>query len=151
VSYNAGSVAGLDYDTTYYLYADDPELEGGAVTYLAATAPATVVSDPDFYYVGSIHTPREVETASITDATQANPVVITAANSLIAGDEVDIAGITGMTELNGNRYTVANPTAANFELAGVDGTGYGAYVSGGTATLFTDTATGGGGGAWQVE
>jgi hypothetical protein len=151
VSYNSGSIAGLNYDTTYYLYTDDPELEGGAVTYLAATSPATVVSDPDFYYVGSITTPREAAAAGITNATQTDPVVVTASNSLLAGDEVDIDGITGMTELNGNRYTVANPTAANFELAGVDGTGFGAYVSGGTATLFTESATGGGGGAWQPE
>ena len=120
------------------------------MTYLATTAPATVVSDPDFYYVGSIHTPREAETASITGATQANPVVVTATNSYLAGDQVDISGVGGMVELNGNRYTVANPTASNFELSGVDGTGFTAYTSGGTATLFTETATGGGGGSWQL-
>lgn len=151
VAYNAGSVAGLDYEETYYLYAEDAELEGGAVTYLATTDYAVVVSDPDYYYVGSISTPREVDVASITAATNANPVVITATNAYLAGDEVDITGVGGMTELNGNRYTVANPTASDFELSGVDGTGFGTYTSGGTATLYVTDATGGGGGSWAVE
>lgn len=151
VAYNAGSVAGLDYDTPYYLYAVDAELDGGAVTYLATSDFTVIVSDPDYYYVGVIDTPREVSVATITAATAANPVVITAANDLIAGEEVDIADVDGMIELNGNRYTVVNPTASAFTLAGVDGTGFTAYISGGTATLFTTNATGGGGGSWAIE
>lgn len=73
---------------------------------------------------------------NITDATQANPVVITysGADTYANGDEVEINGVVGMTELNGLRFTVANVNAGanTFELSGVDGTGYGAYVSGGT-------------------
>jgi len=65
---------------------------------------------------------------TITAATQANPVVITAASHGFSdGDMVqitDMAGIgteTGMTELNGNRYTVQNKATNTFELKGANG------------------------------
>lgn len=74
------------------------------------------------------------DTATITGATQANPVVITAtAHGYSNGDEVHISGIVGMTELNGLRFTIANSTANTFELSGIDGTAYTAYTSGGSA------------------
>ena len=80
---------------------------------------------------------------SITGATQANPVVITsAAHGLEDGDEVYITGAVGMTELNNKFFTVANKTLNDFELSGVDGTGYTAYTSGGTvARVYTLTTS----------
>lgn len=71
--------------------------------------------------------------ATITGATQANPVVITAANTFSNGEMVIIIGVVGMTELNGNTYTIANVTGTDFELQGIDGTSFTAYVSGGSA------------------
>jgi hypothetical protein len=71
---------------------------------------------------------------SITGATQADPVVITATAHLFAdGDEIEIQGVGGMTELNGRRFIVANQAVNSFELEGEDGTGHTAYTSGGTA------------------
>lgn len=77
--------------------------------------------------------------ASISGATQANPVVITtsSAHGLSNGDTVYIAGVVGMTEINDGMFTVANVTSTTFELqdltpANVDGSGYTAYSSGGT-------------------
>lgn len=71
---------------------------------------------------------------TITGATAANPVVITAASHGLAnGDEVEISGIVGMTEMNGQRVIVANQATNTFECRGVDGTGYTAYASGGSA------------------
>jgi hypothetical protein len=73
-------------------------------------------------------------TATITGATQADPVVITAtAHGFSDGDEVDIDGVVGMTELNGRRFIIANTTANTLELVDEDGTGHTAYSSGGTA------------------
>jgi len=69
---------------------------------------------------------------SITGATAANPVVITATNTLQDGQQVTINSVGGMTELNGNTYTVKNPTSSNFELD-VDGSSFTTYTSGGTA------------------
>lgn len=73
-------------------------------------------------------------TATITGATQDNPVVITAAaHGFSNGDRVYIDGVGGMTEVNGATYTVANKTDDTFELSGVNGSGYTAYTSGGVA------------------
>jgi len=70
--------------------------------------------------------------ATITAATAANPVVVTAAgHGLSNGDSVMIDYVAGMTELNGNTYTVAGATTDTFQLSGVDGSSYTAYTSGG--------------------
>jgi hypothetical protein len=72
---------------------------------------------------------------NITAATQANPVVITSnGHGLSNGDTIYISGVGGMTELNNNHFTVANKTTNTFELAGVDGSAYTAYTSGGKWT-----------------
>ena len=70
--------------------------------------------------------------ATITAATAANPVVVTAAgHGLSNGDSVMIDYVAGMTELNGNTYTVAGATTDTFQLSGVDGSSYTAYTPGG--------------------
>jgi hypothetical protein len=94
----------------------------------------------DAYYVDScitLDTP-----VTITGATKADPVVITAtAHGFSNADLIrhsDFVG--GMTELNGNTYKVANKTANTYELTSpddgtdIDGTAFTvAYVSGGIA------------------
>jgi Flp pilus assembly protein TadG len=71
---------------------------------------------------------------TITGASRTNPVVITAPNHGFAnGDVVYLTAIAGMTALNNRPFTVANRTTNSFALSGVDGTGYAAYSSGGTA------------------
>ena len=57
VDYNSGSITGLSYSTTYYVYADDPDYEGGAVTYLATTNANIVTGGNGRYYVGRVETP----------------------------------------------------------------------------------------------
>ena len=72
---------------------------------------------------------------AITGATQANPVVVTAAShGLVNGDILDISGVTGMTEINGNGFVAANITSNTFELQNSDaeninGTAYGAFTT----------------------
>lgn len=81
--------------------------------------------------------------ASISGATQAEPVVITAtAHGFSEGATVSIASVGGMTQLNGNKYQVRNVTDDTFELwsrydTPIDGAAYTAYTSGGTATIAT--------------
>jgi len=86
---------------------------------------------------------------TITGATAANPVVITAASHGFSnGDLVDIKGVVGMTEINGNRYKVADQATNTFELTnqttGVDvnGSAYTAYDSGGEVRKGVTTITG---------
>lgn len=81
----------------------------------------------------------ERDTDSVEDATQAEPVVITAtAHTFQNGDLVRFTDVGGMTELNGNTYMVKNKAADTFELwdengtVKLDGSGFGAYTSGGT-------------------
>lgn len=86
-------------------------------------------------------------TFSITGATQANPVVITkVAHGLSDNDELNMTDVVGMTELNGRNFKVANATADTFTLKDtfgqdIDSTAYGAYVSGGTASVVYELAT----------
>ena len=69
---------------------------------------------------------------AITDATVANPVVLTvAAHGFSNGDLVDVSGAVGMSELNDNRFTVTAATSDQFALSGTDGTDFGSYVAGG--------------------
>ena len=86
---------------------------------------------------------------AIEGATQADPVVITATGHPFVNDEkILITGVVGMTELNGNVYTVKGALANSFQLydepgtGTIDGTGYGAYVSGGTIQKVTKTFSG---------
>lgn len=80
---------------------------------------------------------------TITAATQADPVVITAASHGFSnGDKVLIDGIKGMTQLNTNTYTVANAAANTFELSGIDGTAFDAYVSDGEVRKLVTTISG---------
>ena len=57
VSYGAGSITGLDYDTRYFVYADDPEFSGGSVTYSASESKADIVGNLGRYFVSEITTP----------------------------------------------------------------------------------------------
>lgn len=77
---------------------------------------------------------------TITGITAADPPVVTStAHGLSAGTVVVIDSVSGMVEVNGRAFVIANPATDTFELKGVDGSGYTAYSSGGTATSQTMT------------
>lgn len=57
VAYNSGSITGLSNSTVYYIYVDDPDYEGGAVTYLATTNANLVTAGNGRYYIGKVTTP----------------------------------------------------------------------------------------------
>ncbi len=69
--------------------------------------------------------------ANITGITQANPCVITAAQTFLVASPVFVTGVSGMTQLNGNAYTNGPANAASVTLAGVDSTSFSAWTSGG--------------------
>mgnify|MGYP001172405097 FL=1 len=79
---------------------------------------------------------------TITGATAADPVVVTSAgHGFSNGDKISIRGVVGMVELNvETAFTLANVATNTFELAGVDGSGYTAYTSGGVATKAAATS-----------
>ena len=76
---------------------------------------------------------------TITGITQAATAVVTVSSigTLQNGDQIVIAGVDGMTEVNfdgSNIYTVAGIAGSTFQLQGINSTGFGAYISGGTVT-----------------
>lgn len=84
----------------------------------------------------------DFDKVTITNATQASPVVISAVNDYSDGDHIeigdDVEDVVGMTELNNVEFIIANATSTQFALTDldgddIDGTAYAAYVSGGEA------------------
>ncbi len=79
-------------------------------------------------------------TGTITGVTQANPAVVTSpGHNLSNGAVITINNVVGMTQLNGNSYTIEVVDANNFQLVGINSTGFGAYVSGGTWLAISQT------------
>lgn len=74
---------------------------------------------------------------AITGITQANPTVVTVANTWAVNDWVFISGVVGMTQINNRFYRISARTAANITLQRLNGTAldsttYTAWSSGGT-------------------
>lgn len=80
------------------------------------------------------------EVLSITNATQANPCVLTVMNSLTTGTNVKITGVQGMTQLNGNYYTITAQTSTTLTI-NVDSTNFTAYRGKGFVTPAISAAT----------
>lgn len=152
IAYGSGAILGLPLNTRHYIYADDPEYEGGAVTYVASTSKPNVTASPGRYLVGSIVTPVAANTANIDDATSANPIefTTTAVHGWSTSDEVDFAALPGdFAALNSGTQPITVTAPDKFTVA-VDGSAFAAYTSGGTATRvvadeFPDYGGGGGG------
>jgi hypothetical protein len=80
-------------------------------------------------------------TKNISAITQANPgeVTTTTNHGFSTADVIYLTGVVGMTAVNGLVFTIT-VTAANKFTLGVNTTGYGAYVSGGTAAKYPQAA-----------
>lgn len=57
ISVNSGSITALSYSTLYYIYYDDANLAGGAVTYNATVSKTIGIQGGGRFFVGSIVTP----------------------------------------------------------------------------------------------
>lgn len=55
----SGAISGLLYNTLYFVYYDDPQVEGGAVGYQITTIKETALEGISRFYVGSIVTPAQ--------------------------------------------------------------------------------------------
>lgn len=153
VVYNSGSITGLTPNTNYYVYADDPNYTGGAVTYYASTNGQNVTANNGRYFVGAIRTTIAQITVNVIAATAANPISIqvSTAHGWNTGNTVDFASMPGDfgAALNSPTFTITVTGADTFTIP-VDGTAFAAYTSGGTVTRLGTTGIGGngGGGGW---
>lgn len=150
VSYGSGTITGLDPETNYYVYADDPNYLGGAVTYLATTNGQLITANDGRYFVGAVRTTVALVTANITAATLTNPVQFTtsAAHGWNTGNTVDFDALPGDfgTALNSGTFTITR-TGANTFTVPVNSSAFGAYTTGGTVTRIASTSISGQGGA----
>lgn len=102
-------------------------------------------------YASTVTAPTWVTDSNlvITGVTQANPAVVTVADTsgLTDGDTAFIDSVVGMTEINTqmSQLTVLNGTT--FQLDTIDSTGYTAYTSGGTVVVTKIAAQGAGAGS----
>ena len=79
----------------------------------------------------------------IISVTATNPPIVgITSHGFNDGDVIRIRNVVGMTEINQKKFTVANKTTHTFELLGVDGSAYTAYISGGTARKCAATVSG---------
>jgi hypothetical protein len=79
---------------------------------------------------------------TITNATQASPVVLTcAAHGITPGSIIRATGFGGMTQLNDRAFVATNTASplpsGSFQLKGVNGTGYSAFSSNGSVYVQT--------------
>jgi hypothetical protein len=162
-----GNYAGIFFDdnasavtiglvNSYYLITDwDTDTPYNSSTPDQSSNNITVGTDGDYFVSMSLHGESaaankifewdvfELEgTTTLEDATQADPVVITATgHGLSNGDKVAIKSAGGMVEINDRIFTVQDVSGATFELTDdggaspandIDGSGFTAYTSGGT-------------------
>jgi len=95
---------------------------------------------------GIVESITSLGAATITGITQANPPVVTCSggHNFTEGQVIKITSVVGMTDVNNSFFTVKNPSATTFELftestaavsapSAVNGTGFTAYTSDGSA------------------
>ena len=112
-------------------------LKADAITRSTSNVPTNADSLPTYRIYGpnglmtsGTGTSAFRNTGSITNATNASPIVVTsAAHGLTVGTKVTITGVGGNTAANGT-FTLSAVTTDTFTLSG--STGNGAYTSGGT-------------------
>ncbi|HET9433067.1 MAG TPA: ubiquitin-activating E1 FCCH domain-containing protein [Chitinophagaceae bacterium] len=105
-------------------------IQDGSLLYLLTTLPNNSISGATQTFLDTIKAGQT--TGEITDATQANPAVITSeAHGLRTAAQLFIKDVLGMVELNNRNYTITVVTDDTFSLNGVDSTGYTAYSAGG--------------------
>lgn len=111
-------------------------INGASVKYIEQLQPRDFTNIEDAFFMDSALTYDGTNAVTISGATAADPVVITAtAHPYENGDKVYISGVAGMTEINEREFTVANKNTNDFELAGEDGSAHTAYSSAGEAQL----------------
>lgn len=143
ISYGAGSITGLAYETQYFVYALDPTYAGGAVTYLASTDSTDLVTSVGTYYLDSITTSPQAQSGNISAITKGNPTEFTtsSAHGFTDGRNVDIADIVDdlpggdiESTFNGNEYVGTVTTTTKFTVPVDSSTLTNVWASGGTAT-----------------
>ena len=86
------------------------------------------------FFSGEVY--KVIPTQSISAITQANPAVVTIGSTadMIEGETITITGVSGMVEITDGDYTCSIVDGTDFQLTGIDSTGYTAYTTGGVVS-----------------
>ncbi|NIR25978.1 MAG: hypothetical protein GWN77_03280, partial [Gammaproteobacteria bacterium] len=105
--------------------------------------------DKDIYFVECGKSYTGDGPFTVTNITQADPMVVTATNHTLSdGDQFRISSVSGMTEVNDNVYSVSTVTGSSFEVRDstdaldVNSVDFTAYTSGGSVIQVENTFTG---------
>jgi hypothetical protein len=116
ISVSGGSIGLLSISTLYYVYYDDPNLAGGAVTFHASTTKTDAINGSGRFFVGSILTPAAnapdtsgnndggtgaqggnifiLSMSTVTSAGISGNAVLTNPNNALDGDQTTFAKLT---------------------------------------------------------
>lgn len=101
---------------------------GAVVSLYKVTATAPTTNEESLPGLGA--------TKTVTAITLGTTITVTsAAHGFAAGDEVGFTALAGTTQLNGVYATIANVTTNTFDLVGLDGTGFTAFVNDGNGKV----------------
>lgn len=124
--------------TKYVLQCRDSSKPVRLIPFAASTTVQYIMEFGDLYIRFYLNGAPVLETGiAITGVTQANPAVVSVANTYAVGDWVYISGIVGMTQLNGRYFKIIARAAGTITLGdfagnNINSTGYTAWSSGGT-------------------
>jgi hypothetical protein len=138
VDYRGGAT--IRPGSKYIIQAFDSTEAVRLIPFQASTAVGYVLEMGDLYMRPLYNGAPVLETGvAITGVTQANPCVVTVANSWTVGDVVFITGVVGMTQLNDRYFKISARSGTTITLADLNGTAinssaYTAWSSGGTVS-----------------
>jgi len=73
--YSGGTITGLPFSTTFRVYADDADWNGGSVTYVAVTAKVDIAKSSARYWVATVTTPADGGGANPGDGGGGGPIL----------------------------------------------------------------------------
>lgn len=93
---------------------------------------STAAASDGFTYVAEVPFVEAANAAAITDIDQADPAVVTQANTFANDDILRFTGTTGQLQISGMPFQISTVTAADYRLIGLDSSGFAGAATAGT-------------------
>lgn len=93
---------------------------------------STATATDGFTHVTEVPFVEAANANAITDISQADPAVVTQTNTYSENDVLRLYGSTGQLQISGMPFQISTVTTANYELLGLDASGFGAVATAGT-------------------
>lgn len=116
VAVNAGTINGLAFSTTYYVYYDQASRAGGSVQYQATTSKTTAIPTATRHFVGTITTPADA--AANTTGVTVDPPGFANLPGSGGGGGGTVTSVGGTGTVSGITLSGTVTTAGNLTLGG---------------------------------